>query len=109
MEATAADFNAGLREMPPLSSTGAGDLQTVVAVLQNIVVQLGNIAQRIEAASAAFVAGFSVVSATFPQTTGTSTMTAGAGRAAQLPDAPDGYLEVNIPGVGLRKIPYYPA
>jgi hypothetical protein len=32
----------------------------------------------------------------------------GSGGAGRLPEAPDGYITVNIPGVGPRLIPYYP-
>jgi hypothetical protein len=80
-----------------LSPSGlTGDLQTIVAALQQLSVQLGNLNQGISAST----------SSIFTQSTGTSA-TATAGGGAAPPATVDGYITVNVPGVGVRHVPYY--
>ncbi len=72
------------------SGSGGGNLQTLVAVLNNAVVGLGNIAKN--------------MTTIFPAGTATS---ATAGTHGDVPAQVDGYLVITIPGVGTRKVPYY--
>jgi hypothetical protein len=73
-----------------------GDLQTIVNSLQQLTIKVGDLAQQISTST----------SSIFTQSTGTaSSATAGSGAAP--PATVDGYINVNVPGVGLRKVPYY--
>lgn len=75
----------------------SGELQTLVSTLQNGNVQLGNLYQAIQALNTGVLSGAMSTTAT----------SATAGTASALPSAPAGYITVNIPGVGNRKMPYY--
>ena len=73
-----------------------GNLQTIVNAIQQLTVQLGSLIQAITQST----------SSIFVQTTGTAT-TATTGAKGAPPAQVDGYVTVNIPNVGLRKVPYY--
>jgi hypothetical protein len=73
-----------------------GNLQTIVNALQQLTVQVGNLIQQIATST----------SSIFVQSTGTAS-TATAGAAGAPPAQVEGYITVNIPGVGLAKVPYY--
>ena len=82
--------------MAEIEGGGALELQTLISTLNNGVVASGNIAKAITQG----------LSSVFVQTTGQAT-SANAGAHGDVPAQVDGYQIVNIPGVGLRKIPYY--
>ena len=73
-----------------------GNLQTIVNAIQQVTVQMGALIQAIEKSSTSL----------FGQTTGVAT-SASAGLQGAPPDRVDGYMIVNVPGVGLKKVPYY--
>jgi hypothetical protein len=116
-----------------MAEIGAGEIQTLISTLQNSNKQSGHIIQAIQglgvplasagtaaaraaasAAAAAATAAANTSSAlriSAPNGSGSAlaARTGGAGLSAPLPDAPEGYITVDIPGVGPRLIPYYPA
>jgi hypothetical protein len=80
-----------------------GELQTLISTLQNGNVQLGNIVQRLDKL---YSLGPGRSAQIFG---GIASHVGGSGSAGRLPDAPDGYITVDIPGVGPRLVPFYPA
>ena len=82
--------------MAEIEGGGALELQSLINTLNNLVVGQGGI-------NKAITQGLASV---FGQTTGTAT-SATAGTHGAVPAQVDGYQIVNIPGVGLRKVPYY--
>jgi hypothetical protein len=109
-----------------MAQVSSGELQTLVSTLQHSNKQTGEVARAIAALStplAAMGAGLSgvasaaaannaaVLRVSAPNGSGgaLAARTGGAGLSAPLPDAPEGYITVDIPGVGPRLIPYYPA
>jgi hypothetical protein len=95
-----------------MAEVSGGELQTLISTLQNGNVQLGHIFRQIGGltpALSALTAQLSVIAqaALGPQMGEVETRTGGAGLAAALPDAPEGYITVDIPGVGPRLVPYY--
>jgi hypothetical protein len=90
-----------------------GELQTLISTLQNGNTQLGHIFQalggvRTEITSLTSQMGAVAEAAAPVQMGALAARTGGSGRAAPLPNNPEGYITVNIPGVGPRLIPYYP-
>ena len=78
---------------------GSGELQTLISTLQNLNTQVGYIFQAISGRPLPAPAVVEVkiagqMGATAP--------------ASPLPSAPEGYVTLDIPGVGPRLIPYYP-
>jgi hypothetical protein len=73
-----------------------GELQTLISTLQNTNVQLGHIIRAIQGASP------------LPPTEPVSAFGPVSNRTGPPPGAPDGYVTVEIPGVGPRLVPYYP-
>jgi hypothetical protein len=72
--------------------TSSGGISAIVTVAQNIVVALGKIA--------------SILSTSFPQTTGTAT-SATAGTNGAVPAQVVGYLTIVLPNGSIGKIPYF--
>jgi hypothetical protein len=96
-----------------MAEVSGGELQTLISTLQNGNVQLGHIyratAGLTPALSEVAMRLSAVAQGAFgPQMGATSPVAGGRGSAAPLPDAPDGYITLEIPGVGPRLIPYYP-
>jgi hypothetical protein len=93
-----------------------GELQTLISTLQNGNTQLGHIFQALGGVASIPALSASISALAAAATPATSPMqigalaarTGGAGLAAPLPDAPEGYITIDIPGVGPRLIPYYP-
>jgi hypothetical protein len=90
-----------------------GELQTLISTLQNGNVQLGHIFQALGGTTTQLSHLTSRMAAVAEAALGSqlgevAARTGGAGGAAPLPDAPDGYITIDIPGVGARLIPYYP-
>lgn len=90
-----------------MADVSGGELQTLISTLQNGNTQLGHLIRA--------TAGISpVLSDVATQLSGlargsmTGQMGAVAQRAGPLPTSPDGYITVDIPGVGPRLVPYYP-
>lgn len=73
----------------------SGELQTLISTLQSTNTQLGHIIRAIEGA------------APLPPTAPVFAVSNVLSRAP-LPDRPDGYITIDVPGVGQRLIPYYP-
>jgi hypothetical protein len=84
-----------------------GELQTLISTLQNGNTQLGHIFQALGGV-APLAAAISALAAASVQMGEVVSRTGGAGLSAPLPDAPEGYVTIDIPGVGPRLIPYYP-
>jgi hypothetical protein len=84
-----------------------GELQTLISTLQNGNTQLGHIFQALGGV-APLAAAISTLAAASVQMGEVVSRTGGAGLSAPLPDAPEGYVTIDIPGVGPRLIPYYP-
>ncbi len=96
-----------------MAEVSGGELQTLISTLQNGNVQLGHIYQALGAStstlsSLATQLGGLAAAAIGAQLGAVETHSSGPGGGAALPATPDGYLTVNIPGVGPRLIPYYP-
>jgi hypothetical protein len=72
-----------------------GELQTLISTLQNGNTQLGHIMRAIQGATP------------LPPTEPVLALTVSAAVAATAPTQFEGYVTVNIPGVGPRLIPYY--
>jgi hypothetical protein len=87
-----------------------GELQTLISTLQNGNTQLGHIFQALGGVAplATAISALAATSAAVPQMGEVVSRTGGAGLSAPLPDAPEGYVTIDIPGVGPRLIPYYP-
>jgi hypothetical protein len=88
-----------------------GELQTLISTLQNGNTQLGHIFQALGGVALPFsqlAAELSAIAKAAPQMGEVVSRTGGAGLSAPLPDAPEGYVTIDIPGVGPRLIPYYP-
>jgi hypothetical protein len=95
-----------------MAEVSGGELQTLISTLQNGNVQLGHIFKALGGTSTqlgALSASLSTVAqaALGSQLGEVAARTGGAGLAAPLPDAPEGYITIDIPGVGPRLIPYY--
>jgi hypothetical protein len=93
--------------MPDVSG---GELQTLISTLQNGNKQLGHIFQALGGVALPFAqlaTQMKAIAEATPQIGPVETRTGGSGLAAPLPDAPEGYITVEIPGVGARLIPYY--
>ena len=74
------------------ASTGeGGDLQTLIGVLQNVVIGIGNLVRA--------------VSTVFPQ--GKGTASSANGGSATLPAQPVGFLIITLPDGTTGKVPYY--
>lgn len=96
-----------------MAEVGAGELQTLISTLQNGNVQLGHLIRATAGISPALTDVMTqlaaVTAAALTAQMGAVATHVGAnGGAAALPQNPDGYVTVNIPGVGPRLIPYYP-
>jgi hypothetical protein len=79
-----------------------GELQTLISTLQNGNTQLGHIFQALGGVALPFsqlAAELSAIAKAAPQM--------GAAVAATAPTQFEGYITVDIPGVGPRLIPYY--
>jgi hypothetical protein len=88
-----------------------GELQTLISTLQNGNTQLGHIYSSLGgvAALSSLASSLSAIaSAAVAMQMSEVVAQAGPGSADPLPDAPEGYVTINIPGVGERLIPYYP-
>lgn len=89
-----------------------GELQTLISTLQNGNTQLGHIFQALGGVASLGQLSTQLAAlaeaAVGMQMGEVAVRSGGAGLAAPLPDTPDGYITVNIPGVGPRLIPYYP-
>jgi hypothetical protein len=86
-----------------------GELQTLISTLQNGNTQLGHIYQSLGGVAPLAAAISALAAAAAPIQVGAiSARTGGSGLAAPLPDSPEGYVTINIPGVGPRLIAYYP-
>lgn len=99
--------------MPAPGEVIGSELQTLISTLQNGNQQLGHLyratAGITPAMSAMSAAVTSIAQAALPlQMGGIANRVGGSGAAGPLPPAPDGYITVNIPGVGQRLIPFYP-
>lgn len=95
-----------------MAEVSGGELQTLISTLQNGNQQLGHIYKQLGSVPAALTALTTALnavaqSALGAQMGGVTGYTGGTGGAAPLPDAPEGYITVNIPGVGERLLPYY--
>jgi hypothetical protein len=82
----------GPQQQPDQGPRGTG-------VLSNIYVTFLNLIAQVTAIN-------STLGKVFPQATG-SAGSASSGGASSLPGNPAGYALVNLPGVGLVKMPYY--
>ena len=96
-----------------MAEVSGGELQTLISTLQNGNVQLGHIFKQLGTVATGLgsltSSLSSVASAAISGQMGVvATATGGAGGAAALPSTPEGYITVDIPGVGPRLIPYYP-
>ena len=85
-----------------MAEIGGGELQTLISTLQSGNTQLGHITQALGS-----VAALSQQIAGLAQAALSNQM-GGVMTAAPLPAEPEGYVTVNIPGVGPRLVPYYP-
>jgi hypothetical protein len=92
--------------MVPQPDVIGGELQTLISTLQNGNVQLGNIFQALGGVRPALndlgARLNAIAQGTLPLQMGGVTTSAPLG-------APEGYVTVNIPGVGPRLIAYWPA
>lgn len=97
-----------------MAEVSGGELQTLISTLQNGNSQLGHLIK----ATAGITPVLSEVTAQLAAVANAALVeqmgavrnnVGGSGGAGPLPQAPDGYIMVNIPGVGPRLIPYYPA
>jgi hypothetical protein len=78
-----------------MAEAGSGELQTLISTLQNTNTQLGHIIRAIQGASP------------LPPTEPVIFARAEFTPTGPLPVEPEGYVTINIPGVGERLIPYY--
>lgn len=97
----------------PAQDVLGGELQTLISTLQNGNVQLGHLYRATAGITPSLAEVSTRLSAIAESALGAqmgaiANHTGGSGRAGGLPEAPDGYITVNIPGVGPRLIPYYP-
>jgi hypothetical protein len=90
-----------------MAEVSGGALQTLISTLQNTNTQLGHIIRAIQGASP-LPPTEPVLAQSSLTLSAIAARTGGAGLAAPLPDSPEGYITVDIPGVGPRLIPYYP-
>lgn len=91
-----------------------GELQTLISTLQNGNQQLSHLIKATAGISpvmadvATQLKG--IARASMPAQMGAVAQSVGStGNAGRLPEAPDGYITVDIPGVGPRLIPFYSA
>ena len=87
----------------PVGGVQGGELQTLIATMNNMVVAIGALNKTLNASLGTLDTSLDNI---FIQTTGTST-SATAGTHGAVPAQVVGYVNVNIPGVGLAKIPYF--
>jgi hypothetical protein len=90
-----------------MAEVSGGELQTLISTLQNGNVQLGHIFRATAGLSPALsevaVRLSAVAQGSLGLRLGDSTAATGP-----LPIEPEGYITIDIPGVGPRLIPYYP-
>lgn len=96
-----------------MAEVSGGELQTLISTLQNGNVQLGHIFKQLGTTTTALSALASGLNAVAQAAIGSqlgevAQAAGGRGYGAPLPDAPDGYITIDIPGVGPRLVPYYP-
>jgi hypothetical protein len=89
------------------ADTLGGELQTLISTLQNGNQQLGHIYRATAGLTPALSDVATRLSAVAQGALGPQ-MGAVAQATGPLPIEPEGYVTVNIPGVGPRLIPYYP-
>ena len=92
-----------------MAEVSSGELQTLISTLQNGNTQSGHIIKAITGLGtplSTMGAQLSAVASAASRSNGQLQGTVSA--SAPLPDEPDGYIAVDIPGVGLRRLAYYP-
>lgn len=88
-----------------------GELQTLISTLQNGNTQLGHLIRATAGISPVMsdvASALNAVARNSMQLGAVAQNVGSSGAAGRLPEAPDGYITIEIPGVGPRLIPYYP-
>jgi hypothetical protein len=91
-----------------MAEVSGGELQTLISTLQNGNQQLGHI-YRATAGLAPALSEVAVRLSAVAQGALGSQLLDPVAAAGPLPLEPEGYITIDIPGVGPRLIPYYPA
>lgn len=85
--------------MVAIPPTSGGEIQTLISTLQNLNTQVGYIFQALTGRPVPTVAVDVNIA---------GQMGAVAAASGPLPIEPEGFVTIDIPGVGPRLIPYYP-
>ncbi len=91
-----------------MAEVSGGELQTLISTLQNGNTQLGHIYRQIGGLTPALTALTAQLSSLADSSVG-SRLSDAMAAAGPLPDEPEGFVTIEIPGVGPRLIPYYSA
>lgn len=89
-----------------MAEVSGGELQTLISTLQNGNTQLGHIYKQLGTVPAALTALSSALNA-IAQSALDSRLGEAVAADGQLPLEPEGYVTIDIPGVGPRLVPYY--